>query len=378
MILLAIGLSVFVLLYAATAAVITTAIWTDRPRTERLAEGRFPTVSVVVAARNEAHQITACLDAILNQDYPAELFEVIVVDDESQDDTANVVKQIAATDDRVHLASASSHSGSLIAKSRPLDVGIRLSSAHFIATTDGDCRPPATWLSSLVSLAVANDMKMVCGCTIVTGSSIVQRMQRLDWLNLKAIAAGLNLLGKPLTAMGNNMLFERQTYIDLGGYEEMGSSVTEDFLFYQMVSREHPSRVMISTHPESANTTVGEAGFTDLINQKARWLAGATESPPFAWGLFLVFLATHVSLLAALIVTPAIAFGLFTIKILADAAVIVALARRLRAAIPWITFPAYQLFQITGALILPLSLLSSRSIRWKSRQIAISNHKSRS
>jgi cellulose synthase/poly-beta-1,6-N-acetylglucosamine synthase-like glycosyltransferase len=49
-------------------------------------------LSVIIPARNEAHNIEACINSILNQFYPNELFEIIVIDDHSEDNTAAIVK----------------------------------------------------------------------------------------------------------------------------------------------------------------------------------------------------------------------------------------------------------------------------------------------
>ena len=58
-------------------------------------------ISVVVAARNEEKNIGTCIETILNQTYPAHLFEIIIVDDHSTDATVDIVKSFTAPNIRL-------------------------------------------------------------------------------------------------------------------------------------------------------------------------------------------------------------------------------------------------------------------------------------
>jgi len=62
-----------------------------------------PEIAVIIPARNEAHSIARCLASITEQDYPQSKLKIVVVDDNSTDDTAAIVRQVAASDSRVHL-----------------------------------------------------------------------------------------------------------------------------------------------------------------------------------------------------------------------------------------------------------------------------------
>src|SRR5690242_16341925 len=64
-----------------------------------LEQSRWPSVSVVIAARNEARNIEEALQSVLNQDYPH--LEIIVADDRSTDDTGDILDRMAARDARL-------------------------------------------------------------------------------------------------------------------------------------------------------------------------------------------------------------------------------------------------------------------------------------
>ncbi|NND72652.1 MAG: glycosyltransferase [Rhodothermales bacterium] len=368
----------FVLCYAVVALAVSLATRLGRKDSVSDMDADYPSVSIVVAVRNEALQIRECLECLLQQDYESGLYEILVVDDDSQDSTADIVNKMSGQDGRIKVLHARNHKGNLFAKTRPLDVGIRASKAQFIATTDADCRPPSSWLKTLVREALKYDKDMVCGCTVVDGPRLTQRIQRLDWLSLKCVAAGLDILGKPLTAMGNNMLFSRNLYLSLGGFEKMGQSVTEDYLFYRSVARANPDRGMITTSPGATNVTIGESSFLDLLNQKKRWLVGGTDSPPFAWILFVIFFAAHFSIVGTLVFEPYLGAALLVVKFAADAAMIRALSAQLKVNVPWILLPAYQLYQLVSAIVLPVALVMTPRVDWKSRQLSLTPHRSAS
>src|SRR5215469_14809862 len=68
-----------------------------------LAATRSPRIAVIVPLRNEAHNVAACLQSLVQQDYPRKQLEIVAVDDNSNDHTAALVRVIAAGEDRVRL-----------------------------------------------------------------------------------------------------------------------------------------------------------------------------------------------------------------------------------------------------------------------------------
>ncbi len=100
-----------------------------------------PFISVVIPVKNEEKYIRQCLLSVLNQDYPHEAFEVIVVDNGSTDDTINIVEQYVKTG----LVRLCHKKGGTIASVR--NFGAQKAKGSVLAFLDGDCIPDATWLS---------------------------------------------------------------------------------------------------------------------------------------------------------------------------------------------------------------------------------------
>ena len=110
-----------------------------------------PFVSVIIAARNEEKNIGAVLNDLLNQDYPCDKLQIVVVDDYSEDGTRRVVEKCIAKDKRVHLREARFSKSPYTYKKRALHAGIRASGGEIILTVDADCRVPCGWIRGMVA-----------------------------------------------------------------------------------------------------------------------------------------------------------------------------------------------------------------------------------
>ena len=123
------------------------------PDSYREAIGNQPStiISVIIPARNEEENITACLESVINQSYPQNLFEIIVVDDFSTDRTAEIVSLYA--DKNVSPISLKDFTKEELNsyKKKAIEVAIAKAKGELIVTTDADCIVPRSWLQTIVS-----------------------------------------------------------------------------------------------------------------------------------------------------------------------------------------------------------------------------------
>ena len=119
-------------------------------------------VSIVVAARNEEENIAVCIYALVSQDYPQDLLEIIVVDDRSEDTTGAILKEAAANNPAVSVISIEETPDDCAPKKYALTRGIEKASGEIICTTDADCVPPQEWVSEMVS-RFTEDVGFVAG-----------------------------------------------------------------------------------------------------------------------------------------------------------------------------------------------------------------------
>ena len=115
---------------------------------EKIIQSEF--VSVIIPFRNESQNILASLESISAQDYPADKFEVIYVNDVSNDDSYEKL-MCADKPDNFKVLSISDHSQGRAYKKKAVSLGIENAKGEIIVTTDADCLHDKIWLSSLLS-----------------------------------------------------------------------------------------------------------------------------------------------------------------------------------------------------------------------------------
>ena len=110
----------------------------------------LPFVSVVIAARNEEGNIERCIEALKKQDYSNKLFEVIIINDRSTDNTAEIIAGKTDSVSNFHTLTIKDLPVNTSPKKFALQKGIEASKGEIILTTDADCVPKPGWISGMV------------------------------------------------------------------------------------------------------------------------------------------------------------------------------------------------------------------------------------
>nr|MDA3813716.1 glycosyltransferase [Candidatus Cloacimonadota bacterium] len=118
---------------------------------ENSKNAKINNISVIIAARNEEKHLPNLLNSLISQNYPIENFEIIVVDDRSEDNTANIGKKFQAENRNITLIQVKNESKHLLGKKGALDAGIRAAKYDILAFTDADCIPSINWLRQINS-----------------------------------------------------------------------------------------------------------------------------------------------------------------------------------------------------------------------------------
>lgn len=197
-------------------------------------QGR-PSVAVVVAARNEEHTIGRCLAALKAQDYEGP-FEVVVVDDRSEDRTAQRAAEHAWPALRVVRAPA--NPTYRCPKKSALAAGIAQTQADLLLFTDADCQPPPDWVRRTAG-RFAPEVGMVIGHAFPPRpATLLQHLLALDNLAVGVLGAGSTGMGRPLSCTGRNLAYRRRVYDEVGGFAAIGHWVGgDDVFFMRLVSR---------------------------------------------------------------------------------------------------------------------------------------------
>jgi len=260
-----------------------------------------PFVSIVIPAKNEAKNIVNILNNLSQQTYPEDLFEVIVVDDKSQDYTATIVNDFMGNISNLQLLSTAGVESSLRYKKHPLNLGIRKSQGEILLLTDADCTVSSNWIAAMVSSFTEN-VGMVIGYSEASPvRTITQKLEALDFLMLLSAARGSAALGDPYACTGQNLAYRRQAFDAVEGFSAFASQVGgDDTLLMQQIKRQTSWEIVFSPDPDSFVKSTPQETAWGFITQRIRWATDTLQvwkTDPLFFGIIVVtFLANLLSL----------------------------------------------------------------------------------
>lgn len=233
-------------------------------------------VTIVIAARNEENNIGKTLDAILNQNYPKNLMEVIVINDHSEDNTAKIVEQYFPFITLINFldpTTINSYKKSAIAQA------IKNAKGEVIITTDADCVMKVDWLRTMVDYYEQNSFKMISGPVVYHHeTTLFERLQSLEFLFL--IGMGASRIGnkRPITCNGANLLYDKATFNEVGGFAGIDNKASgDDELLLHKVAKRYPNGIGFLKSIDAIVYTIPVPTLLGFIAQRKRWASKSTS-----------------------------------------------------------------------------------------------------
>jgi len=338
----------------------------------------LPRVAVLIAMRNEEHYIADCLTSLTAQNYPKDKYDVFILDDGSTDRSPSIARAFCARESNFHYQPVAPGVSGLFGKMNALAQGIRKTRHDIIMITDADCVVPSGWISGNVAY-FSGDIGMVGHLTVLyphgrlrpsrAERSLFAEIQALDWLFLQTLAAKNSHMGKPITILGNNFSFRRVAYDQVGGFETLGFSVTEDFALMEAIRKQTHWKVTHTLDPQTAIYSHPVPTLKAFVQQRFRWIRGGRKARP--WGIFIMSLAvfTHFSFLLTIAnghQTSAL-WGLLGGVVLSDFGMLYPTVRKLGLRSLLTFFPLFEIFYWLYSLFFALLYFLPVKVRWKGR-----------
>jgi len=344
-----------------------------KPKTKTLTE--LPLVTVMVAARNEEKNIGHTLDSLVKIDYPSDRLEIIVGDGNSDDRTPDIVEEYAVKYPFVKLLRVNQQT-KIKGKANALDQGIKVAKGEFVMITDADCQVQPTWVKETVKY-FSDNVGLVCGITIPEEKGMFANIQTLDWAYILGTSSSVANLGYPIGGIGNNFSMRKQAYFDVGGYENIPFSITEDYsMFRALVNSKWKIRFPLKH--ETYNATEPMHNLKELYDQKQRWTLGGLDASPLQSVMALLLFLVHLVTLLSFAVLPLkLAFTGFVMKALADFLVLFPVLAKLKKLAKIWSFPAYVVFYYIYVMLVPVILLFDRQVQWKGVSYQVTSAKKR-
>ena len=328
----------------------------------------LPRVSILIAARNEETALPRCLASLHNLRYPPHLLEVLLGNDASTDRTAAVAAAaMHGFAGRFEVVEIKHNLGQARGKANVLAHLARRATTDFFFITDADISLPISWVSEMLTRA-APGVGTVTGITAVRGPRVFDQLQGLDWLFSLGLLQVVSDTGRPVTAMGNNMLISRAAYEATGGYEALPFSVTEDYaLFQAVIQHGFGFRQVFEAAVRADSLPMPTWG--GLLRQRRRWLRGVAALP-LRLRLELLAFSSIWLVLAGLgwLAGPWALLAGWLVKLLAQSTLMRVAYRRAGLRLPWHLLPLFEVYTLALTLMLPVYRLLHPRVEWKGRE----------
>jgi cellulose synthase/poly-beta-1,6-N-acetylglucosamine synthase-like glycosyltransferase len=326
----------------------------------------LPFVSILIPARNEAHQIHRCIESLFELNYPQNKFEVLIGDDSSTDNTAELVQNLIQSRTNFKLISITQNLGKARAKANVLANLAHKAKGEIFAVTDADIAVKPDWLRTLVNEFNNPNIAIVSGTTIVKGETLFERMQGLEWLYFSGLLIAFDKLGLKGTAVGNNMAYKKEAYFKLGGYENIDFSVTEDFKLFDTF-RKAGYQTKNTINIESLNFSNAQTQYKHFLHQRKRWLIGAKELNSVWKFIFVVFGSFYAMVFILALFSLQSALVMWAIKFSLQSFVIILLNNRFKIKTRYPDLLVLEPYYLISSSAVLAFYFSAKKMDWKNR-----------
>jgi cellulose synthase/poly-beta-1,6-N-acetylglucosamine synthase-like glycosyltransferase len=321
-------------------------------------------ITVIVPVRNEAESIGSLLQELIAQRYSN--FEIIIVDDHSEDPTLQVVGTFEST-----LVTCITNEGT--GKKNAITSGIAIAKGDIITTTDGDCSVPLCWLRSINDQLVdEKTMMLIGGVRINNDGSMFSSIQQIEFSSLIGSAASALALGRPIMCNGANLAYRKQAFTEVGGYTGNVNipSGDDEFLMRKIWER-YSGSIKFHAAPESIVQTDSKKNLNDFLQQRLRWAGKWRFNSSFA----AIMLACYILILQlfslyayyGIIVGDHWLILLLAIKIFMEAVLLRSFCDFLQIRWNWVAFFSLQI--LYPLYVIGIGIMSNfSSYIWKGRK----------
>jgi cellulose synthase/poly-beta-1,6-N-acetylglucosamine synthase-like glycosyltransferase len=233
-------------------------------------------VSVIIAARNEAANLPPLLQALAAQTYPPHLFEVIIVDDFSTDNTRSVIQTFSKPHAVVTRPAGEAAQSS---KKKAIEAGVLKAKGPLLLITDADCIPPPRWIETLALFHQKTGAVFIAAPVRFTyNHTSLQRFQALDFLVLQGITAASVSAQFHTMCNGANLAYTKAAFEGVNGFDGINHSASgDDMLLMHKIWLKEKAGVRYLKSTEAIVSTAPMPNWKQFFEQRKRWASKTTH-----------------------------------------------------------------------------------------------------
>ena len=231
---------------------------------------KFKPVSIIIAARNEDHNLLEFLPKIFEQDYPE--FEVIVINDRSWDKSIDILQAFAIKHNNLHIVEVPDLEKDGFAKKFALTLGIKAAKHELMLFIDADCYPNSkNWVKEMASRHTGSKNLILGASPYAREKGVLNKIIRFDAGQIAIQYLSLAKSGIPYMGVGRNLSYTQELYDSVRGFKSHYYIPSgDDDLFVNEVGTKKNTAVVFSK--EAITISIPKKNFTDWWYQKKRHL----------------------------------------------------------------------------------------------------------
>lgn len=236
--------------------------------------------SIVIPFRNEAPNLPGLLGSIYAINYPRAKFEVLLVDDESSDNSVEVIQDNLIKEHGTNVRIIKNKRLTRAPKKDAISRAIKMADFEWILTTDADCILPENWLKSMDAFIQSYTPNMVVApVSYDISNSFLGHFQYLDFLSLQSATISGFGLKRPFLCNGANFAYQKAVFYALHGFEGNSHIASGDDLFLmEKAIKTFPKDIHYLNSRDALVITGSQPSLNDLLQQRRRWVAKMTFS----------------------------------------------------------------------------------------------------
>lgn len=228
-------------------------------------------ISIIVPFRNEEKNILNIYNSLTAQNYPTEKYEIIFVDDSSNDNSLNLLTNLQKKEN-VSIHSVPKDYSKNAHKKRAIRFGIEKSKGEIIVTTDADCIHKKDWLRNLLKFMDEKTGFVSGPVEFISNSNLFSKMQRLEFAGLVITGAGLIGCNNPIICNAANIAYRKKAFEEVNGFTyQMSLSSGDDELLMQKIHRDTDYKIKFALDKNAIVSTEANPTIKEFYHQRKRW-----------------------------------------------------------------------------------------------------------
>ncbi len=238
----------------------------------KIKQEKFSFFSIIIAYRNEEKNILNILNNLISQKYPPNKFEIILIDDNSSDNSYKIINKFILENKNIKILHLKLDKNQ--GKKNAIYKGVQKSTGELIITTDADCVVGENWLSLFNNLYTNKNPKMIIApVKYKTTKKLFSfaNFQALEFASLIGSTIGAAGINSPIMCNGANLSFQKSVYQEFTDPTNKNITSGDDTFLMFNIKKKYPNIIFYLFDNQAITTTKPSENFKDFYHQRIRW-----------------------------------------------------------------------------------------------------------